>query len=190
MCPSYRATGEEKDSTRGRARVLQEMINGTVVTDGWRAAEVHEALDLCLSCKGCLSDCPTGVDMASLKAEVLHQSYRHRPRPATHYSLGWLPRWARLAATAPRMVNAALRGAGPRGLALAGVDGRRRIPEFAPQTFRSWFSRRPPSAGDPVLLFVDTFTNYFTPRSGRRPCGCSNARVMRPCSPPSNAAAR
>ncbi|MFA5711033.1 MAG: FAD-linked oxidase C-terminal domain-containing protein [Mycolicibacterium sp.] len=167
MCPSYRATGEEKDSTRGRARVLQEMINGTVVTDGWRAAEVHEALDLCLSCKGCLSDCPTGVDMAALKAEVLHQSYRHRPRPATHYSLGWLPRWARLAATAPRLVNAGLRGVGPRGLALAGVDGRRRIPEFAPQTFRSWFSRRPPSAGDPVLLFVDTFTNYFTPEVGQ-----------------------
>lgn len=169
MCPSYLATGEEKDSTRGRARVLQEMINGTAVTGGWRAAEVHEALDLCLSCKGCLSDCPTGVDMAALKAEVLHQSYRHRPRPAAHYSLGWLPRWAKLAAAAPRLVNAAtgLRGLGPLGTALAGVDRRRRIPEFAPQTFRSWFARRPAAPGDPVLLFVDTFTNYFTPEVGR-----------------------
>ncbi len=167
MCPSYRATGEEKDSTRGRARVLQEMINGTVVTGGWRAQEVHEALDLCLSCKGCLSDCPTGVDMAALKAEVLHQSYRRRLRPAAHYSLGWLPRWAKLAAAAPRLANAGLRGVGARALPLAGVDRRRRIPEFAPQTFRSWFARRPAAAGDPVLLFVDTFTNHFTPEVGQ-----------------------
>src|SRR5690606_9134248 len=89
MCPSFMATRDEKDSTRGRARVLQEMVNGTLVTGGWRAPEVHEALDLCLSCKGCASDCPTGVDMASYKATVLHQAYRGRLRPASHYSLGW-----------------------------------------------------------------------------------------------------
>jgi FAD/FMN-containing dehydrogenase/Fe-S oxidoreductase len=169
MCPSYQATREEKDSTRGRARVLQEMINGTEVRDGWRSPEVHEALDLCLSCKGCLSDCPTGVDMASLKSEVLHQSYRRRLRPASHYSLGRLPQWAELASRAPRVVNRVgrMRGAGRLGLWMAGVDPRRSIPEFAGQTFRSWFAERPAATGDPVLLFVDTFTNYFTPDVGR-----------------------
>lgn len=172
MCPSFLATREEKDSTRGRARVLQEMINGTNVTGGWRSPEVHEALDLCLSCKGCTSDCPTGVDMPAFKAEVLHQSYRHRLRPASHYSLGWLPRWARLASVAPRLVNGATRapGLGAMALWVAGVDSRRNIPPFAGQTFRAWFhSRRSdqPSSSRPVLLFVDSFTNYFTPEVGR-----------------------
>lgn len=168
MCPSYQATREEKDSTRGRARVLQEMINGTEVRGGWRSPEVHEALDLCLSCKGCASDCPTGVDMAAYKAEVLHQSYRRRIRPASHYSLGWLPRWAKLAGLAPRLANAAMRvpGAGPAALAVAGVDRRRAIPAFAPQSFRSWFRGQDLGAGDEVLLFVDTFTNYFSPEVG------------------------
>lgn len=172
MCPSYQATREEKDSTRGRARVLQEMINGSEITGGWRAAEVHDALDLCLSCKGCLSDCPTGVDMASLKSEVLHQSYRNRIRPASHYSLGWLPRWARIASRAPRLANAATRlpGAGRLALSMAGVDRRRSIPPLAQQTFRDWFEgtaaeRR--QSGNAVVLFVDTFTNYFTPDIGR-----------------------
>lgn len=171
MCPSYLATREEKDSTRGRARVLQEMINGTSVTGGWRAPEVHEALDLCLSCKGCASDCPTGIDMAAYKSEVLHQSYRHRVRPASHYSLGWLPRWARLASHASQVVNATMRIPGAASLALtaAGVDRRRHVPEFAGRTFRQWFRETDESrstAGDPVLLFVDTFTNYFTPEVG------------------------
>ncbi|HEY2261525.1 MAG TPA: FAD-binding and (Fe-S)-binding domain-containing protein, partial [Streptosporangiaceae bacterium] len=108
MCPSYLATRDEKDSTRGRARVLQELANGTLV-HGFGSAEVAESLDLCLSCKGCSSDCPAGVDMATYKAEVLYQRYRRRLRPAAHYSLGWLPRWARLAARAPGAANAALR---------------------------------------------------------------------------------
>ena len=93
MCPSYLATREEKDSTRGRARVLQEVVRGELA---WRDPAVHDALDLCLSCKGCASDCPTGIDMATYKAEVLHQTYRRRLRPRSHYALGWLPRWARL----------------------------------------------------------------------------------------------
>jgi FAD/FMN-containing dehydrogenase/Fe-S oxidoreductase len=170
MCPSYQATREEKDSTRGRARVLQEMINGTDVRGGWRSPEVHEALDLCLSCKGCASDCPTGVDMAAYKSEVLHQSYRRRLRPASHYSLGWLPRWAMLASVAPRVVNATTRLplVGPVGLAAAGVDRRRHIPTFARRTFRSWFAQNVPAnaPGDEVVLFVDTFTNYFSPEVG------------------------
>ncbi len=171
MCPSFAATGEEKDSTRGRARILQEMVNGTAVTGGWRAPEVHEALDLCLSCKGCRSDCPTGVDMAAYKSEVLHQTYRGRLRPAAHYSLGRLPRWARLAALAPRTVNAAMRipGVSRAVLAAAGVDARRGIPPFAPRTFRSWFAataHERATTGDPVLLFVDSFTDHFDPEVG------------------------
>ncbi|MDI3195450.1 FAD-linked oxidase C-terminal domain-containing protein [Pseudarthrobacter sp. AL07] len=170
MCPSFLATREEKDSTRGRARVLQEMINkgGT----NWRAPEVHDALDLCLSCKGCASDCPTGVDMAAYKAEVLHQSYKGRLRPMAHYTLGWLPRWAALASRAPRLVNAMMRlpGLGPLSLRFAGVDGRRSIPEFAQQTFHGWFSSRTEVPGErahTVLLWVDSFTNYFSPEIGQ-----------------------
>ncbi|MEW9548305.1 FAD-binding and (Fe-S)-binding domain-containing protein [Nonomuraea sp. NPDC050783] len=173
MCPSYLATKEEKDSTRGRARALQEMLNGGLVAGGWRSPEVHEALELCLACKGCASDCPTGVDMAAYKAEVLHQSYRGRPRPAAHYALGRLPLWARLASRMPgavHAVNTVLRVPALRrpALALAGVDARRTLPAFAPRTFRSWFARRPrPAGGRPVLLFVDTFTDHFAPEVGR-----------------------
>jgi Fe-S oxidoreductase len=147
--------------------VLQEMVNGSLVTGGWRAPEVREALDLCLACKGCSSDCPTGVDMATYKAETLHQAYHGRLRPVTHYSLGWLPRWARAASKLPSLANAMLDGplAGV-GKRLAGIDGRRTPPRFAASTFRKWFATHPPAAGDPVLLWVDTFTNYFAPRVG------------------------
>ncbi|MGA8117686.1 MAG: FAD-linked oxidase C-terminal domain-containing protein [Actinocatenispora sp.] len=169
MCPSYVATRDEKDSTRGRSRVLQEAINGTLV-HGLRSPEVRESLDLCLSCKGCSSDCPAGVDMATYKAEVLHQTYRRRPRPVSHYTLGQLPRWARLASRAPGLANAALRVPGVSTLAkrLAGVDVRRSLPTFADRTFRYWFAHRPDRAttGDPVMLWVDTFTDHFTPQVG------------------------
>jgi FAD/FMN-containing dehydrogenase/Fe-S oxidoreductase len=173
MCPSWLATRDEKDSTRGRARVLQELANGSLV-HGFAAAELAESLDLCLSCKGCSSDCPAGVDMATYKAEVLYQRYRRRPRPPAHYSLGWLPRWARLASRAPGLANGALRAPGLAGLAkrLGGIDTRRPLPRFATQTFRAWFAARAGSraglpAGTPVLLWVDTFTDYFTPEVGR-----------------------
>ena len=108
MCPSYQATREEQDSTRGRARVLQEMINGGVVRLGWKSPEVHRALDLCLSCKGCARDCPTGIDMAAYKSQVLDHTYRGKIRPRSHYALGWLPRWGRLITRArflSRLVN-------------------------------------------------------------------------------------
>ena len=168
MCPSYLATRDEKDSTRGRSRVLQELANGTLVKD-FRSAEVAESLDLCLSCKGCSSDCPAGVDMATYKAEVLYQRYRRRPRPPAHYSLGWLPRWARLASRAPGLVNAVLRTPALAGPAkrLGGIDARRPLPQFAAQTFRPWFAGRPVRDGTPVLLWVDTFTDYFTPEVGQ-----------------------
>jgi FAD/FMN-containing dehydrogenase/Fe-S oxidoreductase len=168
MCPSFLATRDEKDSTRGRARVLQELVNGSLVS-GWDAAEVSEALDLCLSCKGCSADCPAGVDMASYKAEVLYQRYRGRVRPAAHYSLGWLPRWARLAARFPGLSNAALAAAPAAALAkrLGGIDRRRPLPRFAPESFRRWFAGHQPAAGRPVLLWADTFTNAFSPSVGK-----------------------
>ncbi len=136
MCPSYLATKDEKDSTRGRARVLQELANGTLVS-GWDDPAVADALDLCLSCKGCSADCPAGVDMATYKAEALHQRYRRRLRPAAHYSLGWLPRWAALTARAPwlaRAANASLRVPPLAALVkrLGGVDSRRDLPRLRP----------------------------------------------------------
>jgi FAD/FMN-containing dehydrogenase/Fe-S oxidoreductase len=173
MCPSWLATRDEKDTTRGRSRVLQEAVNGTLVR-GLAAPEVREALDLCLACKGCASDCPTGVDMATYKAEALHQTYRGRLRPAAHYSLGWLPRWAAAASRAPRLANRllttpALAGLGRR---LGGVDPRRPLPTLAPQTLRAWWRRRRPAPGGTpgrrrVLLWPDTFTNHFSPQAGR-----------------------
>ncbi|MDT4937973.1 MAG: hypothetical protein QOG80_1644 [Pseudonocardiales bacterium] len=169
MCPSYLATHDERDSTRGRARVLQEMANGSLVK-GYRSGEVLDVLDLCLSCKGCSSDCPAGVDMATYKAEVLHQRYRRRLRPPSHYALGWLPRWARLAARAPRLVNATLRRPAFASLAkrAGGIDARRPLPEFARQTFRDWFGTHEGRAdGQPVLLWVDSFTDHFAPQVGR-----------------------
>ena len=166
MCPSFLATKNEKDSTRGRARVLQEMLDGDLAPD-WRSPAVHDALDLCLSCKGCASDCPTGIDMAAYKAEVTHQSYKGRLRPRSHYTLGWLPRWSRIASRMPALANLATRLPGVRGLALylAGVDRRRSIPAFADRTFRGSFT--PVHTGKPVVLFVDSFTDHFSPEIAR-----------------------
>jgi FAD/FMN-containing dehydrogenase/Fe-S oxidoreductase len=166
MCPSFLATKNEKDSTRGRARVLQEMLDGELAPD-WRSEAVHDALDLCLSCKGCASDCPTGIDMAAYKSEVLHQSFKGRVRPRSHYSLGWLPRWSRLASKMPALANLATSLPGVKNIALwiAGVDSRRGIPAFAAKTFRSTFT--PVTTGKPVILFVDSFTDHFSPEVAR-----------------------
>jgi FAD/FMN-containing dehydrogenase/Fe-S oxidoreductase len=160
MCPSYPATREEKDSTRGRARVLQEVVRGEL---SWSHPSVHDALDLCLSCKGCASDCPTGVDMATYKSEVLHQTYRGRLRPRSHYTLGRLPFWARLAGWTPRLANLGLRlpGLGRAARWLAGVDRRRSVPAFARRPFRRTF--RPAAGGTPVVLFADSFSDAFSP---------------------------
>nr|WP_307490694.1 FAD-binding and (Fe-S)-binding domain-containing protein [Cellulomonas humilata] len=143
MCPSYLATKDEKDSTRGRARVLQEMANGTLVSGGWSSPEVHDSLDLCLSCKACSSDCPAGVDMAQYKSEVLHRTYRGKLRPMSHYALGWLPRWARLITGVPGLaaLTNALLGIRPVATAVlagGGMDTRRQMVTFARRPFRSW----------------------------------------------------
>ncbi|MCW5953684.1 MAG: 4Fe-4S dicluster domain-containing protein, partial [Propionibacteriaceae bacterium] len=137
MCPSYRATGDEKDSTRGRAHILAELLGGTL-PGGFAAPEVHEALDLCLACKGCARDCPTGVDLASYKSQVLAETYRGRLRPRSHYFLGQLPRWARFVTRTPGLATVAnwtLATSGPAHLVrwLAGVDQRRSLPRFAPR---------------------------------------------------------
>lgn len=163
MCPSYRATGEEKDSTRGRARVLQELVNGELVS-GWDSPEVAEALDLCLSCKGCARDCPTGVDMAAYKSVVTDQRYAGKVRPMKHYALGWLPRWGRLISalhigalvnvvfTVPGLGNGLKRG--------AGVDPRRGLPRFATGSNKH---RADPvvTSGRPVAIWLDSFSDCF-----------------------------
>ena len=176
MCPSFLATRDEKDSTRGRARVLQELANGSLVTGGWRAPEVHEALDLCLSCKACSRDCPVSVDMATFKSEVLHQAYRGRLRPRSHYALGWLPRWVRLAGAAPGLANAVLRRGPAAGVArrLGGIDPRRPLPALArrpgtPARLRRQIAARTagqsrPGSGEQVVLWADTFTRAFSPQ--------------------------
>ncbi|GAA2782311.1 FAD-binding and (Fe-S)-binding domain-containing protein [Streptomyces rameus] len=173
MCPSYRATMEEEHSTRGRARLLFEMLDGhadSAVKDGWRSTEVHDALDLCLACKGCKSDCPTGVDMATLKAEFMSHHYAGRIRPMAHYSMGWLPLWARLSRAAPALVNSALHAPGLArlGKRLAGIDEARSAPVFAGESFVQWWrarGREQPDPADPrtVVLWPDTFSTYFHP---------------------------
>jgi FAD/FMN-containing dehydrogenase/Fe-S oxidoreductase len=178
MCPSYRVTREEKHTTRGRARLLMEMMHGmpgggedAVITDGWRSTEVHEALDLCLACKGCRGDCPVNVDMATYKAEFLSHYYRHRIRPLSHYSMGWLPLWARMAAVAPGAVNALLH-APPLDRAIkraGGIDPRRELPRFARERLTEWFAARggSPVEGPAVIVWPDTFTNNFHPTIGQ-----------------------
>ncbi|MFF7360548.1 FAD-linked oxidase C-terminal domain-containing protein [Streptomyces sp. NPDC008125] len=191
MCPSFRATGEERHSTRGRARLLHEMLAGEIVTDGWRSTEVRDALDLCLSCKGCRSDCPVGVDMATYKAEFLHHHYRGRLRPAAHYALGSLPRWLRLAAPVAPLLNALARVRPLAALAkrLAGIAPERPIPALAREPFTRWAGSSTRGAGaggagvgaagvagaggagtdvgGEVLLWPDTFTTYLSPQVGR-----------------------
>jgi FAD/FMN-containing dehydrogenase/Fe-S oxidoreductase len=169
MCPSYMVTRDEQHSTRGRMRLLFEMMRGQTITDGWRSQDVHDALDLCLACKGCKSDCPVTVDMATYKAEFLAHHYERRIRPRSHYSLGWLPLWARLASLAPGLANASVHAPATARMAarIAGIDPDRELPSFAPVPFTTAFRHRrhQPGAGErgEVLLWPDTFTNYFAP---------------------------
>ncbi|MEU0674912.1 FAD-binding and (Fe-S)-binding domain-containing protein [Streptomyces sp. NPDC006172] len=190
MCPSFRVTGEERHSTRGRARLLHEMLAGELVTDGWRSQEVREALDLCLSCKGCRSDCPVGVDMATYKAEFLHHHYAGRRRPAAHYSMGRLPVWLRWASRtrAVPLLNALARTR-PVAWAVkraAGIAPERTIPRLARETFSRWWRRgRPaPGEGELVVLWPDTFTEHLSPSVGRAAVRVLEAAGLRVALPP------
>lgn len=169
MCPSYRATLEERHSTRGRARLLFEMLKGDVIVDGWRSKAVRESLDLCLSCKGCKRDCPVGVDMATLKAEFMFHHYKGRLRPVAAYSMGLIWWWSRIAARVPRLANFFLQTPGINGLVkrLGGIAAQRDFPRYATNTFRQWFEKRErKQAGAPqVLLWPDTFNNHFFPET-------------------------
>jgi FAD/FMN-containing dehydrogenase/Fe-S oxidoreductase len=171
MCPSYMVTGEERHSTRGRARMLWEMLQGEATPATWRNDDVRDALDLCLSCKGCKGECPVSVDMATYKAEFLSHYYAGRLRPRTAYSVGLIYWAARLAAHAPRTVNALTAAPVLSGLLkrAGGIAPERAVPRFATTTFRSWFeAREPVNAGSPeVLLWPDTFTNHFSPEVAR-----------------------
>ena len=171
MCPGYMVTREEKDSTRGRARLLWEMLNGEVLTDGWKSEAVKDALDLCLACKGCKNDCPVNVDMATYKAEFLSHYYEGRLRSRHAYAMGWINRWAELASLAPDLANFFGQTPGLSAIAkwVGGIDQRRRMPAFARQTFKEWFRRRTPRNQDapPVVLWPDTFNNYLTPEAAK-----------------------
>ncbi len=167
MCPSYMVTAEERHSTRGRARLLFEMSQGTVIGNSWREESVREALDLCLACKACKSECPVGVDMATYKAEFLSHYYQGRFRPLAAYSMGLIHLWCRIASITPGVANLFLQSRVAKRL--AGIAPERTVPQFAPVTFHKWFHERiSPNPGAPkVLLWPDTFNNYFHPETAK-----------------------
>jgi Fe-S oxidoreductase len=174
MCPSYRVTREEEHSTRGRARLLMEMVRGEVITGGWHSEEVRDALDLCLACKGCRKECPVGVDIATYKAEFLAHHYAGRLRPAAHYSMGWLPLISALVTSVPGLsgvVNALTHTPGLSWMAkrAGGIDPKRDVPRFAGQRFTRWAASRSRGArgGRCVILWPDTFSNNFHPEVAR-----------------------
>jgi FAD/FMN-containing dehydrogenase/Fe-S oxidoreductase len=173
MCPSYRATGEEMHSTRGRARLLFEMLEGDPLRGGWRDEHVKEALDLCLACKACKTECPVSVDMATYKAELLSHYYKGRLRPRSAYAFGLIHWWARLASHVPGLANFFTQTPGLRSLAkaLAGAAPERRLPAFAPVPFKKWFFKHHVGAAlqenRRVILWPDTFNNFFHPETAR-----------------------
>lgn len=174
MCPSFMATREEKHSTRGRARLLQEMMRSDGATkSGWKNDQVHEALDLCLACKGCKGDCPVQVDMASYKAEFLAHYYEGRLRPAAAYAMGLIPVWAPIASLAPDLVNGVLSTPVLSQVLklLGGIAPQRDLPHFAAVPFTQWWGQRKGALRQAqggkshgrVVLWADTFNTYFTP---------------------------
>ena len=184
MCPSYRVTLEEEHSTRGRAHLLFELLQGEIVRNRWKDEQVKRALDLCLSCKACKSECPTNVDIATYRAEFLSHYYESRPRPLNAYVFGMIDRWSRLASFAPGMANVFSRSPGLGRLLkrILHVAPERRLPRFAPVSFLQWARKhRVPAFGhgndrerassnagrNAVILWVDTFNNYFHPETLR-----------------------
>jgi len=171
MCPSFMVTREEEHSTRGRTHLLFEMLQGNPIKNGWRDEHVKEALDLCLACKGCKGDCPVHVDVATYKAEFLSHYYQGRLRPITAYSMGLIYWWARFGSLMPGVANFFSQTPLLRNVAkaIAGIAPERRIPVFAPQTFKQWFRQREPrNEGSPrVILWADTFNNHFHPEAAQ-----------------------
>lgn len=169
MCPSYMVTREEQHVTRGRARMLFEMLHGGIIGTDWRNDAVEDALSLCLACKGCKSDCPVNVDMATYKAEFRAHHYHGRLRPRVAYSMGLVQYWARLAQAAPGLVNLATHTPGLSHLVkfAAGIAPARNIPKFARESFTHWMRHRAPAnpEGPRVILWPDTFNNHFRPRT-------------------------
>jgi FAD/FMN-containing dehydrogenase/Fe-S oxidoreductase len=173
MCPTYQVTKEEMHSTRGRAHLLFEMLQGSPLKKVWKNESVREALDLCLACKGCKGDCPMQVDMATYKAEFLSHYYEGRLRPRHAYAMGWIYWWSRLASLAPPLANFFSQTPGVSAVVkwLGGISPHRQMPPFANETFKEWFFRRPPRSGhvavqsgaERVILWPDTFNNHFHP---------------------------
>ena len=182
MCPSYMATGEEMHATRGRARLLWEAMKGEVLRGGWKERDVKEALDLCLSCKGCKGECPVHVDMATYKAEFLSHYYEGRVRPLHAYAFGMIDRWSRIASRFPRAANWFANTAAAKRL--AGIPPQRHVPRFAARTFRERF--REAGDGPRVILWPDTFNNYFHPEVGDAASTVLAATGCRVCVPKAN----
>jgi FAD/FMN-containing dehydrogenase/Fe-S oxidoreductase len=185
MCPSYMVTREERHSTRGRAHLLFEMLRGEELEGGWRSEPVKEALDLCLACKGCKSECPVSVDMATYKAEFLSHYYRRRLRPRTAYSMGLVYWWARAASVAPWAANFAAHAPGLSRVlkAVGGIAPERRMPRFARRSFRRSFREGEDRDRPPVMLFPDTFNGFFFPdtlHAGARVLGAAGRHVRIP----------
>ncbi len=171
MCPSYMVSKEERYSTRGRARLLFEMLEGNPIRDGWKSEAVKESLDFCLACKGCKHECPVNVDMATYKAEFLYHYFKGKGRPLHMWLFGYMFVWVKLASLAPRMANFFAQ-APPFSTLLkrmASIAPRRRIPMFADETFRQWFARRTPAnvGRERVILWPDTWNNYFHPNTAK-----------------------
>ena len=168
MCPSYMATREEVHSTRGRARILFEALTTDLLPEGFADAALKDALDLCLSCKGCKAECPSSVDMAAYRAEFFANYYRSHRRPLSSAFFGRLNEVARLASYAPSLANALSHAPIVGGAAkkILAIHPDRQLPRFATRTFRSWFERRTARGASmrEVVLFPDTFTNFFEPR--------------------------
>jgi FAD/FMN-containing dehydrogenase/Fe-S oxidoreductase len=177
MCPSYRATGDEQHSTRGRAHLLWEMMSGALRKEGFQSKAVHQALDLCLSCKACKSECPVQVDVAAWKSEFLAQHYKGRMHPLHHYIFGFADKLARLGSLTPALTNAVLTGpiTSPLVKQIVGVAQDRKLPRLARKSFQSLRETNSQTSTVPrsatssvatrVLLWPDTWNNYYHPQT-------------------------
>jgi FAD/FMN-containing dehydrogenase/Fe-S oxidoreductase len=168
MCPSYMVTLEEEHSTRGRAHMLFELLQGEVVDGGWKNEQVKQALDLCLACKACKSECPANVDLATYKAEFLSHYYEGKRRPLHAYAFGMIDRWAELGSFAPRTANFLTNASKPLIRKALGLAPQRQMPRLATVSFQQWARKhRVAASGGSVVLWADTFNNYFKPETSR-----------------------